>query len=90
MYLTICLSVIVLFHFFNSFFVFFAQDLLKTVNELGKFLDKPPSPELAAGIAELCTFDKMKKEKLNAMNNPTVDEYWKKGFSFYRKGKNSM
>ena len=59
------------------------------MNKIGEFLDKSLSPELAAGITELCTFDKMKKEKVDAMVEKEKG-FWKQGFSFYRKGKNSM
>ncbi|CAE1269336.1 unnamed protein product [Acanthosepion pharaonis] len=64
-----------------------SQNLLKTVNKIGHFLGKPPSPELAAGITELCTFDRMKKEKVSTMDNQNQDEFWKPNYSFYRKGK---
>lgn len=64
-----------------------SQNLLETVNKIGHFLGKPPSPELAAGIAELCTFERMKKEKISTMDDIKENEFWKPNYSFYRKGK---
>lgn len=64
-----------------------SRNLLETVNKIGDFLGRTPNPKLAAAIAELCTFDNMKKSKNDTMNNETGKKLWKPNYSFYRKGK---
>lgn len=64
-----------------------SQNLLKTVNKIGDFLGRHPSPELAAAITELCTFESMKKTKVDTIYNLKHNELWKPNYSFYRKGK---
>ena len=57
------------------------------MNKIGNFLGKAPNPELSAGITELCTFDRMKKEKNDNIDGKKDHKFWKSDFSFYRKGK---
>ncbi|GAB1599684.1 estrogen sulfotransferase-like [Argonauta hians] len=63
-----------------------SQNLCETVLTIAKFLGKDISQELAANIAELCTFDRMKNEK-SVMKENFVTFTFRENCSFYRDGK---
>ncbi|GAB1610983.1 estrogen sulfotransferase-like [Argonauta hians] len=64
-----------------------SQDLEKVVTRISEFLQADLNPELCREITELCTFKRMKAEKLSENVGPIPVKLWKPNVSFYRTGK---
>ncbi|XP_014790789.1 sulfotransferase 1A1 isoform X2 [Octopus bimaculoides] len=63
-----------------------SEDFQKVVLTIAEFLDKKISDQLALEIADMCSFDKMKKEK-KVVKEGLLQITFKENCSFYRSGK---
>ncbi|XP_029634132.1 sulfotransferase 1E1-like [Octopus sinensis] len=63
-----------------------SEDLRKVVLTIAEFLGKKISDQLALEIADMCSFDKMKKEK-KVVKEDLLKVTFKENCSFYRSGK---
>ncbi|GAB1599683.1 estrogen sulfotransferase-like [Argonauta hians] len=65
-----------------------SENLHKIVTTIAEFLGKEISEQLALEIVDMCSFDKMRREK-KAMDENVIKVTFKENFSFYRSGKAS-